>query len=66
MSATSNHTHFSIIFHWGLYSVPAFDDVISAEKRKIQNGAEWYLKRLNGRTGNRHKRRNSVLSQDEL
>lgn len=53
MSATSNHTHFSIIFHWGLYSVPAFDDVISAEKRKIQNGAEWYLKRLNGRTGNR-------------
>jgi alpha-L-fucosidase len=48
MRATSNHTHLSIIFHWGLYSVPAFDDVVSAERRKIQNGAEWYLKRLKG------------------
>jgi hypothetical protein len=26
--------------------------VNSAEKRKIQNGAEWYLKRLKGRKGN--------------
>jgi alpha-L-fucosidase len=53
MAAASNHTHFSIIFHWGLYSVPTFDDVVLAKKRKIQNGAEWYLKRLKGKKGNR-------------
>lgn len=35
-----------LIFHWGLYSVPAFDDVISAQRRKLQNGSEWYKKRL--------------------
>lgn len=34
------------IFHWGLYSVPAFDNIRSAKWRKIQNGSEWYLKRL--------------------
>jgi alpha-L-fucosidase len=37
---------FGVIFHWGLYSVPAFDDIVSARKRKIQNGSEWYQKRL--------------------
>lgn len=35
-----------LILHWGLYSVPAFDDPKSAAKRKTQNGSEWYLKRL--------------------
>jgi len=39
-------TDFGIIIHWGLYSVPAFDSVESAKRRKIQNGSEWYLKRL--------------------
>lgn len=37
------------IFHWGPYSVPAYDDVKSAARRKTQNGSEWYLKRLQGR-----------------
>jgi len=37
---------FGIIFHWGLYSVPAFDNPESILKRKIQNGSEWYQKRL--------------------
>lgn len=32
------------IFHWGPYCVPAFD--ISSTTRKIQNGSEWYLRRL--------------------
>lgn len=35
-----------IIVHWGVYSVPAFDSVESAQLRKIQNGSEWYQKRL--------------------
>lgn len=33
-----------IIFHWGLYSVPAFCPV--REKQGLNNGSEWYLKRL--------------------
>lgn len=37
---------FGIIIHWGLYSVPAFDDVDSAKRRKIKNGSEWYQNRL--------------------
>lgn len=35
---------FGVIFHWGLYSVPAFYPV--KEARGLNNGAEWYLKRL--------------------
>lgn len=35
-----------IFIHWGLYSIPAYDDVESARKRKIGNGSEWYLNRL--------------------
>ena len=35
-----------IIFHWGLYSVPAYDDPVSLSNRRMQNGSEWYLKRL--------------------
>lgn len=38
--------HVGLIFHWGIYSVPAYDDVESAPRRKIQNGSEWYKKRL--------------------
>jgi len=37
---------FGIFLHWGPYSVPAYDSVESARKRSIQNGSEWYLKRL--------------------
>jgi alpha-L-fucosidase len=40
-------TGLGLMFHIGLYSVPAFDEVISARTRTIMNGAEWYLKRLN-------------------
>jgi alpha-L-fucosidase len=35
-----------VIVHWGVYSVPAFDSVSSARQRRIQNGSEWYAKRL--------------------
>lgn len=35
---------FGIIFHWGLYSVPAFFPV--REAKGLNNGSEWYLKRL--------------------
>ena len=37
---------FGIIFHWGLYSIPAYDVPKLIVKRKIQNGSEWYAKRL--------------------
>ena len=43
---TSMQPSFGIIFHWGVYSVPAYDDPTSAARRKIQNGSEWYAKRL--------------------
>ena len=39
---------FGLIFHWGLYSVPAFDCVLSAKRRRTQNGSEWYLRRPDG------------------
>ena len=35
-----------IVVHFGLFSIPAFDDVKSASKRSIINGSEWYKKRL--------------------
>ncbi len=35
-----------VIFHWGLYSIPGYDDIKSSRRRKMQNGSEWYLKRL--------------------
>ena len=37
---------FGIIFHFGLFSVPAFDDPKLIVRRTIQNGSEWYQKRL--------------------
>lgn len=39
-------TDIGLIFHWGLYAVPAYDDIKSVYKRKMKNGSEWYLKRL--------------------
>lgn len=36
----------AVIVHWGIYSVPAFDSVASGQLRTIQNGSEWYEKRL--------------------
>jgi len=33
-----------IMIHWGVYSVPGF--CVYQEKAKIQNGSEWYLRRL--------------------
>lgn len=38
--------HLGLFIHWGLYAVPAYDSVDSAKRRQIQNGSEWYLKRL--------------------
>lgn len=38
--------NFGLIFHWGLYSVSAYDDILCAKRRKMQNGSEWYKKRL--------------------
>ncbi len=35
-----------VIVHLGLYSVPAYDDMKSVLKRRMYNGAEWYLRRL--------------------
>ena len=39
-------TEIGMIFHFGVYSYPAFDDVDSARRRKIQNGSDWYYMRL--------------------
>jgi hypothetical protein len=33
-------------FIGGIYAQPAYDDVASARKRRIQNGSKWYYKRL--------------------
>jgi alpha-L-fucosidase len=46
MSDSKIRDDFGIIFHWGVYSVFAYDDPISARRRKIQNGSEWAKKRL--------------------
>lgn len=37
---------FGIIIHWGIYSVPGYDDPECASRRKIKNGSEWYAERL--------------------
>lgn len=37
---------FGIIIHWGIYADPGYDDIKSARFRKLQNGSEWYYKRL--------------------
>jgi len=51
LSTTPKNPNFGVIFHWGIYSVPAYDDPDSAAKRKIQNGSEWYAKRLWSKKG---------------
>lgn len=35
-----------VIFHWGIYSVPAYDDMKSVARRRVKNGSEWYRGRL--------------------
>jgi len=42
----SKRAPFGIILHWGVYSVPGYDDIKSAHRRRTQNGSEWYLRRL--------------------
>lgn len=37
---------FGIIFHWGPYAIPGYDDIKSERRRRMNNGSEWYLKRL--------------------
>jgi hypothetical protein len=37
---------YGFIFHVGLYSFYAYDDISSARRRKLKNGSEWYLERL--------------------
>lgn len=34
------------IIHYGLYSEPGYDSVKSERRRRMNNGSEWYLKRL--------------------
>lgn len=34
------------IFHWGLYSKPAYDDIKSVRSRSLFNGSEWILERI--------------------
>ena len=46
---TENINKISFIFHIGLYSFFGYDDIKSARKRKIQNGSEFYLERLQER-----------------
>jgi alpha-L-fucosidase len=35
-----------VIFHYGLYSVPAYDDMQSVARRRCKNGSEWFKARL--------------------
>lgn len=43
---TDSSPETGMIFHWGLYSVTAYDDPASVSRRRNGNGSEWYLKRL--------------------
>ena len=43
---SDNKLFMGMIFHVGLYSFFAYDDIKSVERRKILNGSEWYLHRL--------------------
>jgi alpha-L-fucosidase len=38
--------NYGIIIHYGLYSYYAYDNPVSAKKRNVQNGSEWYYGRL--------------------
>lgn len=46
MTEENSNPFLGILVHFGLFSIPAFDDVKSASKRSIINGSEWYKKRL--------------------
>ncbi len=37
---------FGIFIHWGIYCVPAYDDIKCVRRRRTHNGSEWYLNRL--------------------
>lgn len=39
-----------MIFHIGLYSFFGYDDIKSARRRRVGNGSEWYLERLQERS----------------
>jgi alpha-L-fucosidase len=41
-----NNANLGVFLHWGIYSVPAFDNTMCAKKRTIMNGSEWYMGRL--------------------
>ena len=42
----STYGDLGLFYHFGVYSVSAYDNIISARRRKIKNGSEWYMKRL--------------------
>ena len=46
MSIKDSLSYLGFIFHIGLYSYYACDDIESARRRKNGNGSEWYLVRL--------------------
>lgn len=46
MSQSTQLPYLGFIFHVGLYSYFGYDDVESARRRKIGNGSEWYIARL--------------------
>lgn len=46
MTEENSNPFLGILVHFGLFSIPAFDDVKSASKRSIINGSEWYKRRL--------------------
>ena len=41
-----NEAKLGIFIHWGLYAIPAYDNVECAKVRNIGNGSEWYYERL--------------------
>jgi hypothetical protein len=45
---SSDKHQVGLIFHWGLYSIPAFDDIQSARRRSEHSGggSEWIQARL--------------------
>lgn len=46
MIEENSNPFLGIVVHFGLFSIPAYDDIKSASKRGMQNGSEWYKKRL--------------------
>jgi len=48
-SESESSPSYGFIFHFGIYSVYGYDDIKSLRRRKMKNGAEWYLERLQNR-----------------